>query len=45
MKQITVMKKYPVYTIEITKNETTYKSVDEILGYLKNKVEMHPIAT
>jgi len=45
MKQITVMEKYPVYTIEIDKNETTYKSVDEILAYLKSKIEAHPIAT
>ena len=45
MKQITVMEKYPVFTIEITKNETIYKSVDEILTYLKNKIEAHPIAT
>ena len=45
MKQITVMEKYPVYTIEIGKNETTYANVDEILAYLKNKIETHPIAT
>ena len=45
MKQVTVMEKYPVYTIEITKKETTYKSVDEIFVYLKNKIEAHPIAT
>jgi len=45
MKQITVMEKYPVFTIEIAKNETTYKSVDEILAYLKGQIEAHPIAT
>ena len=45
MKQITVLEKYPVYTIELAKNETTYKSVDEILVYLKQKIETHPIAT
>jgi len=44
MKQITVMEKYPVFTIEISKNETIYKNVDEILVYLKNKIEAHPIA-
>jgi len=44
MKQITVMEKYPVFTIEIAKNETTYKSVDEILSYLKEQIELHPIA-
>ena len=45
MKQITVMEKYPVFTIEIAKNETTYKNVDEILAYLKSQIEAHPIAT
>ncbi len=45
MKQITVMEKYPVFTIEIAKNEMIYKNVDEILTYLKRKIEAHPIAT
>ena len=45
MKQITVMEKYPVFTIEFSKNEITYKSVDDILAYLKRQIEAHPIAT
>ena len=45
MKQVTVLEKYPVYTIEIAKDEMTYKSVDEILVYLKKQIETHPIAT
>ena len=45
MQQMTVLEKYPVYSMEITKDEMTYKSVDEILAYLKNKIETHPIAT
>jgi len=44
MKQITVMEKYPVFTIEISKNETTYKNVDEVIAYLKEEIEAHPIA-
>ncbi len=44
MKQITVMEKYPVYTIEIAKSETTYSSVDEVLAYFKEKIDAHPIA-
>ena len=44
MKQITVMEKYPVFTIEIAKNETTYKHVDEVIEYLKTQIEAHPIA-
>lgn len=45
MKQIIVMEKYPVFTMEINNNETSYKSVDEILSYLKEKISSHPIAT
>jgi len=45
VKQITVMEKYPVFTIEINKNETDYNSVDEILNYFKSCIEVHPIAT
>ena len=45
MKQITVMEKYPVFTLEIAKNETTYKTIDEIFVYLKNQISAHPIAT
>ena len=45
MKEITVLEKYPVHTLEIAKNETTYKNIDEIFTYLKEKIEAHPIAT
>jgi len=44
MKQITVMKKYPVFTMEINKNETNYKSIDEIFTYLKEQISVHPVA-
>ncbi|SFV54273.1 FIG00495699: hypothetical protein [hydrothermal vent metagenome] len=43
MKQITVMEKYPVFTLEINKDETTYKNVDEILAYLKEMIDSHPV--
>ncbi|MBD3790384.1 MAG: hypothetical protein IE885_08525 [Campylobacterales bacterium] len=45
MKQITVMEKYPVFTFEVKKSETSYQNVDEILAYLKSQIEVHPIAT
>ncbi|MEA3370547.1 MAG: hypothetical protein U9Q40_04340, partial [Campylobacterota bacterium] len=32
------------YTLEISKNETGLKNVDEILDYYKDKVDAHPIA-
>lgn len=44
MKQITVMEKYPVYTLQIDKNETAYQNVDEVLAYLKTQIEAHPVA-
>ena len=44
MKQITLMEKYPVFTIQINKDETTYKNVDEIIEYLRGKISSHPVA-
>jgi len=44
VKQITVMEKYPVFTVEVKKEETTYKNVDEILAYIKAQIEAHPVA-
>ncbi len=44
MKQITVLEKYPVFTLEIDKNETSRHNVDEIIAYLKRQIEDHPIA-
>ena len=45
MKKTIFMDKYPVYTLEILKDETTLKNIDEILAYYQAKVEAHPIAT
>jgi len=44
MKQSLLMDKYPIYTLEIDKTETTYTSVDEIIAYLQEKVATHPFA-
>lgn len=44
MKQITVLEKYPVFTLEIDKDETSRQNVNEILAYLKQQIEDHPIA-
>jgi hypothetical protein len=45
MKQITVMEKYPVFTLEIDKKETSYKNIDDIFKYIKDQIESHPVAT
>jgi len=39
------MDKYPVFSLEIKKRETTYTNVDEIITYLKTLIQEHPIAT
>ena len=39
------MDKYPIYTLEILKDETTLINVNEILNYFKAKVDEHKIAT
>jgi hypothetical protein len=45
MKKTIFMDKYPVFSLEISKNETTFTSVTEIITYLQNLVEAHPVAT
>ena len=45
MKQHLLMEKYPVFYMELTKDETTFKSVDEIIAYLKEQIDTHDVAT
>ncbi len=45
MKKTIFMDKYPIFTLEIQKKETSLKNIDEILAYFKAKVEAHPVAT
>ncbi len=45
MKTITLMEKYPVFVLELNKDETDYKNTDAIIAYLKEKIEAHPVAT
>ncbi len=45
MKQTLLMEKYPVFVLEIAKSETDKKNTDEILDYLKEKIDTHPVAT
>lgn len=45
MKQTILMDKYPISSITIAKNETTFSTVDEIINDLKNKIDAHPVAT
>ncbi|SFV52897.1 hypothetical protein MNB_SM-6-351 [hydrothermal vent metagenome] len=44
MKKTILMDKYPVFSLEIAKSETTFTTVSEIMTYLKDKIDNHPIA-
>jgi hypothetical protein len=44
MKQTLLQEKYPVYTLEISKSETKHKNCDEIIAFLKSRVDEHKIA-
>lgn len=38
------MEKYPIFTIEIPKDESKYTNTDEIITYLKEQIAAHPVA-
>jgi hypothetical protein len=42
MRQTLLQEKYPVYVAEIDKAETSHRSVDEIVSYLKDKIAANP---
>ena len=44
MKKTILMDKYPVYSLELSKNEVKVNSISEIIEYFKEKIETHPIA-
>jgi hypothetical protein len=41
VKQTLLQEKYPVYSLEIEHGETTYRSVDEIVRYFRERIEEH----
>jgi len=43
MKQTILQEKYPVFTLDIQKNETKYKNASEIINFFKEKINVHPI--
>ena len=44
MKKEIFMDKYPIYSIEFTKDEVSVKNSADIVEFLKEKIEAHPIA-
>ncbi|HHD78426.1 MAG TPA: hypothetical protein ENK98_02120 [Epsilonproteobacteria bacterium] len=45
MKQMTLMDKYPLNARTISKTETTLKSTDDVIAFIKSKIDAHPVAT
>jgi len=45
MTETNFMDIYPVHSLEIQKNQTNLKNVDEIIAYYKDKIIAHPVAT
>lgn len=41
MKQTLLQEKYPVFSLEIERTETSKRSVDEIVDYFKEQIEAH----
>jgi Family of unknown function (DUF6858) len=44
MKQTLLQETYPVFTLEVEKSETTFKSVDDVLQFLKDKIDANKAA-
>jgi len=44
MKKTIFMDKYPVYSLELNKEEVEQQNVLEVIEYFKNKIDTHPIA-
>jgi hypothetical protein len=44
MKQSLLLEKYPVFTLEVEKDETDHDSVDDIIEYLKARILEHKAA-
>ena len=42
MKQTLLQEKYPLYVAEIAKSETTYQTIDALVGYYQGKMAENP---
>ena len=42
MKQTLLQEQYPIFVAEIGKNETTYRSVDELVAYYQARIAENP---
>ncbi len=44
MKKTILLDKYPVFSLELSKDEVDVKNVDEIIAYFKAKIAKHKVA-
>ncbi len=44
MKHTLLQEKYPVFTLEVEKQETNFQTVGEIIDYLKQRIDEHKVA-
>ncbi len=44
MKQSLLQESYPVYSLEIGTDETSLQNIDEVVAYLKSRIDEHKIA-
>jgi hypothetical protein len=44
VKQTLLQEKYPVYSLEIDRSETRFRSVDDIIDYFRDRIEHHRCA-
>ncbi len=45
MKQMILQEKYPVFVLDVNKDETHYKTSQEIIEFFKEKINSHPVCT
>jgi hypothetical protein len=44
MKQSLFQEKYPIFTLEVNKDETAFRSVDGIIAFFKERIDAHDVA-
>jgi hypothetical protein len=45
MQQMVLQEKYPVFVLDVNKDETHYKTSQEIIEFFKEKINAHPVCT
>jgi hypothetical protein len=45
MKQFLLQEKYPLFTLEVEKRETSFTSVNQIIAFLKDRIDENEVAS